>query len=86
MSATCRIICPLPDTDRDNGSDNYTRTSGINNNFAAQYAAKIEHKFTDRVNLTGFYLYNRTDEPDANYFGTADQTEPNRFADPMTIS
>jgi hypothetical protein len=28
-------------------------------------------------------LYNRSNEPCANYFGTADQTEPNRFADPL---
>ena len=35
------------------------------------------------MSLTGFYLYNRSDEPCANYFGTADQTEPNRFADPL---
>jgi hypothetical protein len=46
------------------------------------YTIKAEQKFTDNVTLTGFYLYNYTDEPDANYFGTADQTEPTRFADP----
>ena len=45
-------------------------------------ALKVEHKFTDKVSLTGFYLYNRTNEPCQNYFGTADQNEPNRFADP----
>ena len=33
--------------------------------------------------MTGFYLYNRTNEPCQNYFGTADQTDPNRFADPL---
>jgi hypothetical protein len=43
----------------------------------------VEHKFTDKVSLTGFYLYNRTDEPCANYFGTASQDDPNRFADPL---
>ncbi len=37
--------------------------------------------------MTGFYLYNNTDEPCSNYFSdrgssTADQTNPNRFADP----
>ena len=35
------------------------------------------------MSLTGFYLYNRTNEPCQNYFGTADQTEPTRFADPL---
>src|SRR3989449_3063570 len=74
---------PLPDVDRDNGSTNYLRTSLINNKFEQEYTAKVEHKFTDKVSLTGFYLYNRTDEPCQNYFGTADQTDPNRFADPL---
>ncbi len=74
---------PLPDTNVDNGTDNYNRTSLINNNFETEIALKIEHKFTDKVSLTGFYLYNRTNEPCQNYFGTADQTEPNRFADPL---
>jgi hypothetical protein len=73
---------PMPDVDRDNGTDNYNRTSLINNNFEQMYSVKVEHKFTDQVSLSGFYLYNRTDEPCANYFGTADQKEPNRFADP----
>jgi len=73
---------PLPDTNVDNGSNNYNRTSLINNNFETEIALKVEHKFTDKVSLTGFYLYNRTNEPCQNYFGTADQNDPNRFADP----
>ena len=73
---------PLPDTDRDNGSTNYTRTSRIKSNFSQLYSVKLEHKFTNNVSLSGFYLYNSTNEPEANFFGTADQTEPNRFADP----
>jgi hypothetical protein len=43
------------------------------------YSVKVEHKFTDKVALTGFYLYNRTDEPCSNYL--AGQTDPNRFID-----
>jgi trimeric autotransporter adhesin len=73
---------PMPDVERSNGSANYTRTSLINNKFQQLYSAKVDHKFNDSVTLSGFYLYNRTDEPDANYFGTATQTEPTRFADP----
>jgi hypothetical protein len=46
------------------------------------YSIKVEHKFAEQVALSGFYLYNRTDEPEANYFGAADQNDPNRFADP----
>ncbi len=74
---------PLPDTNVSNGSANYNRTSLIKSRWTQEYTGKVEHKFTDRVSLTGFYLYNRSDEPCANYFGTADQTEPNRFADPL---
>ena len=66
----------------DNGSDNYTRTSLIKSKYAQLYSVKLEHKITDSVSLSGFYLYNKTQEPEANYFGSADQTEPNRFADP----
>jgi hypothetical protein len=73
---------PMPDTNVDNGNPNYNRTSLINNKFMQLYSVKVEHKVTDKVSLSGFYLYNRTDEPCANYFGSADQTEPNRFADP----
>ncbi len=73
---------PAPDTDRDNGSTNYTRTSRIKSNFSQLYSVKLEHKFTDNVSLSGFYLYNSTNEPEANFFGSADQTEPTRFADP----
>jgi trimeric autotransporter adhesin len=73
---------PMPDTDRDNGSTNYTRTSLIKSNFSQLYSVKLEHKFTDNVSLTGFYLYNSTNEPCSNFFGSADQADPNRFADP----
>jgi hypothetical protein len=76
---------PLPDTNIDNSSTNYNRTSLINNKFEQEYTIKVGHKFTDNVSLSGFYLYNRTDEPCANYFssgGNADQNDPNRFADP----
>ena len=82
VAAAMLQYLPLPDIDRDNGSTNYTRTSLINNKFQQIYSVKMDHKLTDAMSLSGFYLYNRTDEPDANYFGTADQTEPNRFADP----
>ena len=69
--------------DISNGNTNYNRTSLIKSRWTQEYTGKVEHKFTDKVSLTGFYLYNRSDEPCANYFGSADQTEPNRFADPL---
>lgn len=77
---------PLPDTNVDNGSANYTRTSLIKSTGTQQYAGKLEQKFTDKISLTGFFLWNKSDEPCANYFSTgsgfADQKDPNRFADP----
>ena len=82
VAAAMLRYLPAPDIERDNGSPNYTRTSLINNKFEQMYTIKIEHKFTDQVSLSGFYLYNRTDEPESNYFGSADQNDPNRFADP----
>ena len=56
----------------------------MDNYFQQQHSGKVEHKFSDRVSLTGFYLYNRTNEPCAAYF------EPgpggaNRVADPSDL-
>jgi trimeric autotransporter adhesin len=82
VAAAMLKYLPMPDTEVNNGNPNYNRTSLINNEFEQLYSVKVEHKVTAKVSLSGFYLYNRTDEPCANYFGTADQTEPNRFADP----
>ena len=82
VAAAMAKYLPLPDVNRDNGSANYTRTSLIKSKLTQEYTAKVEHKFTDKVSLSGFYLYNRSDEPCANYFGSADQNDPNRFADP----
>ena len=74
---------PLPDINVDNGSDQlHAHVADHQQLRDADVRGKVEHKFTDKVSLTGFYLYNRTDEPCSNYFGSADQTEPNRFADP----
>src|SRR5262245_26419687 len=73
---------PNPDRDVDNGQTNYDRVSLIKSKWTQEYTVKMEHKFDDRVSLTGFYLYNRSNEPCANYYGSADQNDPNRFADP----
>jgi hypothetical protein len=82
VAAAMLRYLPMPDTDRDDGTVNYNRTSLIRSEWTQEYTGKVEHKFTDNVSLSGFYLYNRSDEPCANYFGTADQNDPNRFADP----
>jgi hypothetical protein len=70
---------PLPDLDVSNGDDNYFRTAEIHDR-AIMYTGKVDHRFTDAVSLSGFYLYNRTNEPCANtlYPGLDD---PNRFID-----
>ena len=56
------------------GSANYSRTSSIVDQ-ADQFTGKVEHKFTDKVSLSGVYVYNKTDEPhsvfwDDNLFGS----------------
>ena len=43
------------------------------------YTGKVDHRFSDKVSLNGFYLYNKTDEPCANYVEPGDS--PNRFID-----
>ena len=73
---------PLPQTNIDNGTTNYNATAQIVDYFQQEYSGKVEHKFTDKVSLTGFYLYNRTDEPCSNYFEPG-LNGPNRFADPL---
>jgi trimeric autotransporter adhesin len=83
IAANMLKYLPAPDVDVDNGTTNYNRTSLIKSKWTQEYTVKLEHKFTDKVSLTGFYLYNRSNEPCQNYFGTADQTEPTRFADPL---
>ena len=83
VAAAMLKYLPLADNGIDNGANNYNRTSLIDNKFETEIALKVEHKFTDKVSLTGFYLYNRTNEPCQNYFGSADQNDPNRFADPL---
>jgi hypothetical protein len=72
---------PLPQTNIDNGSANYNATAQIVDYFQQEYAVKLEHKFTDKVSLTGFYMYNRTNEPCSNYYYIG-LDDPNRFADP----
>src|SRR3989475_9603045 len=81
VAAAMLKYLPLPDRNVDNGSTNYTRTALINNRFEQEYTIKIEHKLTDKTSVSGFYLYNRTNEPDADYFEPG-LNGPNRFADP----
>ena len=70
---------PLPKEDVSNGSANSQSTAEIHDR-AVMYTGKVDHRFSDSISLTGFYLYNRTNEPCANvaYPGLND---PNRFID-----
>src|SRR5205809_3523668 len=81
VAAAMLKYLPMPDKNVDNGGTNYTRTALINNRFQQEYTVKIEHKLTNKVSVSGFYLYNRTNEPDADYFEPG-LNGPNRFADP----
>jgi trimeric autotransporter adhesin len=70
---------PKPDSEVSNGQSNYARSAEINDR-AMMYTGKVDHRFSDKVSLSGFYLYNKTDEPCGNllYPGLND---PNRFID-----
>src|SRR5215471_4785301 len=71
----------LPDRNADDGTTNFTRTGIIPNQFEQEYTVKIEHKITDKSSISGFYLYNRTNEPNDDFFAPG-ETGPHRFADP----
>jgi hypothetical protein len=60
---------PLPDPGRGtvDGLGNYIRTSVLLNT-AWQATGKLEHKFTDRHSINGFFAWNRTREPSAHYY------------------
>src|SRR6185436_5790549 len=80
VAAAITKYLPLPDNNVSNGGNNYTRTAEIHN-FAHEYSGKVEHKFADKVSLTGFYLWNHTDEPCSDYFEIG-KSGATRFADP----
>jgi hypothetical protein len=81
VAANILKYLPLPQVNVDNGSNNYTATAQIIDYFQQEYTGKVEHKFTDKVSLTGFYLYNHTNEPCSDYFEPG-LNGANRFADP----
>jgi hypothetical protein len=82
VSANILKYLPLPDSNTDDGgTPNYTRTAQIIDR-AQMFTGKVEHKFTEKVSLTGFYLYNKTDEPCSDYFEPG-LNGANRFADPL---
>ena len=70
---------PTVDPQISNGSPNRNSVAEIEDR-AMMYTGKVDHRFSDTVSLTGFYLYNMSDEPYANYWepglsgGTASPT------------
>ena len=72
---------PLPDVNVSNGSHQLHAHGGDRQPAPQEYSGKVEHKFTDKVSLTGFYLWNHTDEPCSNYFEVG-KNGATRFADP----
>lgn len=70
---------PNPQQDVSNGSGNYATTAEIIDR-AMMYSGKVDHRFNNNVSLSGFYLYNTTDEPCANYLEPG-LNGPNRFVD-----
>ncbi|HWI19731.1 MAG TPA: TonB-dependent receptor, partial [Vicinamibacterales bacterium] len=70
---------PAPTNDVSNGSSNFFSTAQIEDR-AMMYTGKVDHRFSDSVSLSGFYLYNTTDEPCANYLEPG-LDGPNRFID-----
>jgi hypothetical protein len=81
VAAAMLKYMPLPDRDVDDGTTNFTRTGLIDNYFEQEYTIKVEHKITDKVSISGFYMYNRTNEPNDDFFALG-LNGPNRFADP----
>ena len=77
LSSTCRCRRPTSTT----AAPTTTPWRRSSTTSSRSTRGKIEHKFTDKVSLTGFYLYNRTNEPCSNYFEPG-LNGPNRFADP----
>jgi len=71
------IVNLMPRADRQisNQTANYNRTASIQD-AADQFMTKVDHKFTDKLSLSGVYLYNKSDEPYSVYW------DDNLFQDP----
>jgi trimeric autotransporter adhesin len=80
VAANITAVIPLPDNDVSDGNNNFTRTAELVNR-AIMYTGKVDHKFSDAVSLSGFYLYNKSSEPCSDYWEPG-LNGANRFADP----
>ena len=70
---------PMPTRDVSNGSANFESTAD-QTGFAIMGSGKIDHKFTDRISLSGLYITNKTSRTNENFWERGQG--PNRFADP----
>ncbi len=70
---------PLPTRDVSNGSANLDSTAD-QTGFAIMSSVKIDHRFTDKVSLSGLYITNKTSRTNENFWERGQG--PNRFADP----
>lgn len=66
---------PLPTDNVDNGAVNLP-AQDIVESTAYQTSFKIDHNFSDSVTLNGVYLYQKSSEPDANYYPDAPYAAP----------
>lgn len=66
---------PRPDRQESNQRTNTSRVARIQD-AADQFMFKGDHKFSDKISLSGVYLYNKTDEPYEVYW------DDNLFQDP----
>ncbi|MDP1570869.1 MAG: TonB-dependent receptor [Vicinamibacterales bacterium] len=73
-------VYPTPDSEVSNGSANFNRTAEIIDS-AMIYSGKVDHRLSDAVSLSGFYLFNKTEEPCANYWEPG-RDGASRYADP----
>ncbi|MFP5379638.1 MAG: carboxypeptidase regulatory-like domain-containing protein, partial [Vicinamibacteria bacterium] len=80
VSRNIANVMPLPDRDVSDGSANFNRTAEIIDR-AMIYSGKVDHRISDMVSLSGFYLFNKTEEPCANYWEPG-RNGASRFADP----
>jgi len=70
---------PLPSRDVSNGSANLDSTAD-QTGYAVMGNLKIDHRFNERVSLSGLYITNKTSRTNENFWERGQG--PNRFADP----
>ena len=70
---------PVPTRDVSNGSANLDSTAD-QTGYAIMSSAKIDHKFSDVISLSGLYITNKTSRTNENFWERGQG--PNRFADP----